>query len=131
MAEQKRQQGRPKKTENVRASNEKIETQKDEKTENEKVSDLPPMGMFGLDKPRKVVKEKVIEVKTKQAKKPKLSFSERKNNSFDVIVKGKLRAMSRQAYEAVSKDPQLKVSLPKGSPLAANLEAKEKPCEDC
>ena len=131
MAVTKRQQGRPKKTENARASNENIENPKDEKTESEKVSNLPPMGVFGQDKPEKVVKEKVIEAKTKQAKKPKLSFSERKNNSFDVIVKGKLRTMSRQAYEAVSKDPQLKVSLPKGSPLAANLEAKEKPCKDC
>ena len=131
MAEQKRQQGRPKRKENAISSGENIKATRDEKTESEKVSNLPPMGVFGQDKPEKVVKEKVIEAKTKQAKKPKLSFSERKNNSFDVIVKGKLRSMSRQAYEAVSKDPQLAVTLPKGSPLAANLEAKEKPCKDC
>ncbi|KKL14690.1 hypothetical protein LCGC14_2513150, partial [marine sediment metagenome] len=82
--------------------------------------------IMGQDKP-----EKVIEVKTEKVKKPKLPFSERKNNTFDVIVKGKLRAISREAYEAVSKDPNLNVSLPKGSPLAANLEPKDKPCIDC
>ena len=131
MAVTKRQQGRPKKTENARASNENIENPKDEKTESEKVSTSPTFVDIENQPSEVTVKEKVIEVKTKQAKKPKLSFSERKNNSFDVFVKGKLRSISRQAYEAVSKDPQLKVSLPKGSPLAANLEAKEKPCKDC
>ena len=79
----------------------------------------------------KVVKEKVIEVKTEKVQRGKMSLPERKSNSFEVFVKGKLRMISRQAYEAVSKDRQLNVSLPKGSPLAVNLEPNDKPCKDC
>ncbi len=94
-------------------SNEHQQTAKAEKTES-----------------NKVVKEKVIEVKTEKVERRNLP-SDRKNNSFEVFVKGKSRMISRQAYEAVNKDPQLNVSLPKGSPLAANLEPNDKSCKDC
>ena len=80
----------------------------------------------------KVVKEKVIEVKTEKVQRQNMPHSERKkNNSFEVFVKGKSRMISRQAYEAVSKDPRLNVTLPKGSALAVKLDSKGKPCEDC
>ena len=79
----------------------------------------------------KVVKEKVIEVKTEKVQRRNMPLSERKNNSFEVFVKGKSRMISRQAYEAVSKDPRLNVTLPKGSALAVKLDSKGKPCEDC
>ena len=95
-------------------SNEYQQTAKAEKTES-----------------NKVVKEKVIEVKTEKVQRRNMPHSERKNNSFEVFVKGKSRMISRQAYEAVSKDPKLNVHLPKGSPLAANLEPNDKPCKDC
>ena len=78
----------------------------------------------------KVVTEKVTEVKTEKVQRRKLS-TERKNNSFEVYVKGRSRMISRQAYEAVVKDPQLNVSLPKDSPLAVSLEPNDKPCKDC
>ena len=129
MAVTKGKQGRPKKqpVNVVETAKEKVidkEVTEIKVTGNE---DLPSIGGTGSTMP----KEKVIEVKTGKGKKPKLPTSERKNNTFDVIIKGKLRSMSRQAYEAVSKDPQLKVTLPKGSPLAVNLEAPKKPCKDC
>jgi len=128
MAEIKGKQGRPKKQPvNV------VETAKNkvpviEGTENE---NLPPFrgGMNPVSE--EAVTGKVTEVKTAKQKTPKLPVTSSKNNTFDVIIKGKMRPMSRQAYEAVSKDPQLKVSLPKGSPLAVNLEAPKKPCKDC
>ena len=129
MAVTKKAPGRPKTNQNAISSRESIQTNEktgDKEAESQEVADLVPSEVINQDKP-----EKVIEVKTEKVKKPKLPFSERKNNTFDVIVKGKLRAISREAYEAVSKDPNLNVSLPKGSPLAANLEPKDKPCIDC
>ena len=129
MAVTKKAPGRPKTNQNAISSRESIQTNEktgDKEAESQEVADLVPSEVTNQDKP-----EKVIEVKTEKVKKPKLPFSERKNKTFDVIVKGKLRAISREAYEAVSKDPLLNVSLPKGSPLAANLEPKDKPCIDC
>lgn len=76
-------------------------------------------------------KEKVIEVKTEKVQRSKMTVPERKSNIFEVFVKGKSRMISRQAYEAVSKDPRLNVTLPKGSALAVKLDSKGKPCKDC
>ncbi len=129
MAGTKKAPGRTKTNQNAISSRESIQTNEktdDKDAESQEVADLVPARITNQDKP-----EKVIEVKTEQVKKPKLPLSERKNNTFDVFVKGKLRAISREAYEAVSKDPNLNVSLPKGSPLAINLEPKDKPCIDC
>ena len=72
---------------------------------------------------------KVIEVSIKsdtQAKKPIRTV--RQNNLHDVYVKGALRQMTKQSYEAVAKDPKLEVSLPKTSIL---VEPKIQPCVDC
>ena len=119
---------RPKTNQNAISSRESIQTNEktgDKEAESQEVADLVPSEVTNQNKP-----EKVIEVKTEKVKKPKLPFSERKN-TFEVSVKGTSRMISREAYEAVSKDPNLNVSLPKGSPLAANLEPKDKPCIDC
>ena len=72
---------------------------------------------------------KVIEVNTKtniQEKRPIRTI--RHNKMHDVFVKGKLRSMTKQSYEAVAKDPKLDVSLPKGSSL---VEPNIQPCVDC
>ena len=134
MAVVKKAPGRPSRKEKVRASNENIETTKTEKTE--KVIEVVKEVDNELEKLKaeneKLKKStgKVIEVKTEQGKRQEIRSGKR-NNVFDVYVKGKYRSMSKLAYEAVSKDPKLEVTLPKGSPLAVNLEPKEKPCEGC
>lgn len=140
MARPKRQQSTQKGTENVRTSNENIETKETEKTE--KVSELPPFrgGMNPVAPDKKVIEVKtpkvieaepgkLIEAEPGQVNSPKKS--EKRGITYDVFVKGKLRSISKIAYETVSKDPNLNVKLPKGSPLAVNLEPKKKPCKDC
>ncbi len=73
--------------------------------------------------------EKVVEVKVETQNKTRLRPSEKRKITHTVFVKGKSREMSREAYEAVSKDPALNVELPKGSRLAEP--ELEKPCKDC
>ncbi len=133
MAVQKRQQGRPKKeSPQVKEVSQETNIENEEKVVDHVTSDQHQQtAKAETTKSNKVVKEKVIEVKTEKVQRDKMPFSERKSNSFEVFVKRKSRMMSRQAYEAVSKDPQLNVSLPKGSPLAVKLDAKGKPCKDC
>lgn len=70
---------------------------------------------------------KVVEVNT-GTKKPKLTNIRRQNNLHDVYVKGRLRSMTKQSYEAIAKDPKLDVSLPKGTTL---VEPNIQPCVDC
>ncbi len=72
---------------------------------------------------------KVVDVKVSTNKITRLKPSEQNKITHTVIVKGKAREMSRKAYEAVSKDPALNVTLPKGSRLAEPM--LDKPCEDC
>lgn len=110
MARPKRQQSTPEGNENVITSSENIEAKETEKTESKKVIEV---------KTEKVVSELPTEVRKK------------KHETFTVFVKGVPREVSRQVYNTVSKDPKLNVSLPKGSPLAMNLKAPEKPCKDC
>lgn len=73
--------------------------------------------------------EKVIEVKVSTQKPAKLRPSQQRKRTHTVFVKGRPREMSREAYEAVSRDPALNVTLPKGSRLAEPM--LDKPCEDC
>ncbi len=133
MAVQKRQQGRPKKASpQVKEVSPETNTENEEKVVDHGTSDQHQQtAKAETTKSDKLVKEKVIEVKTEKVHRGKMPFSERKNNSFEVFVKGKSRMISRQAYEAVSKDPRLNVTLPKGSALAFKLDSKGKPCEDC
>ena len=70
---------------------------------------------------------KTVEVTTGTTKKP-LTKVRRQNNLHDVYVKGKLRSMTRQSYEAIARDPKLDVSIPKGSTL---VEPKIQPCVNC
>ena len=74
-------------------------------------------------------KEKVVEVQVSTPEAKKMKPSEQRKVTHTVFVKGRAREMSKQAYEAVSKDPKLEVTLPKGSRLVEpNL---SKPCKDC
>ncbi len=74
-------------------------------------------------------KEKVVEVKVKTQNKTRLKPSEKRKITHTVFVRGKEREMSREAYDAVSKDPALSVELPKGSRLVEP--ELDKPCKDC
>lgn len=73
--------------------------------------------------------KKVVEVKVETQNKTRLRPSEKRKITHTVFVMGKAREMSRQAYEAVSKDPALKVELPKGSRLVEPELGT--PCKDC
>lgn len=122
MARPKRQQSTPERTENVSTSNENIEAQ--ETKETEKVA--------SKDKVIETKQEKVIEVKTEKViEELPAEVRKKKYETFTIFVKGVSREVSRQVYNAVSKDPKLNVSLPKRSPLAKNMKAPEKPCKDC
>jgi hypothetical protein len=88
MAQQKRQQGRPKRA----VSNEV-------KEEPQKVVE--------------VVTKKSESTITKTPPKP----SEVRKKTFTVFVKGNAREVSKMTYDAIKNDPKLNVTLPKGSPL--------------
>lgn len=119
MAEDKKAPGRPKKTENVEVSNEKTAQNEvevlEKPTKKEKVIEVktPP-------KP-----DKVIEVKTPTTRRKP---SEERKITHTVNVNGRDREISRQSYEAISKDPRIKIVLPKNTRL---IEPNGKPCKDC
>ena len=54
-----------------------------------------------------------------------------RGQSFDVIINGKPRNVSRLTYEALMRDQyRYKIELPEGSPLKA-IDIDPKPCKDC
>jgi hypothetical protein len=59
----------------------------------------------------------------------KIPVKRRRSKTFPVIVKGAVRHITRLAYEAAKKDPNLKVQLPEGSPFLE--EGQSKGCKDC
>lgn len=81
----------------------------------------------------KVDKPKVTELQVETVEDPELERLEirprRRRTTFPVYVKGKLREITRLAYEVAKKDPNLDVQLPEGSPF---LEGEpEAGCKDC
>jgi len=73
--------------------------------------------------------EKVLEVSTDPSKKTQRPRpSQSKYQTHTVNVNGKNRDISKLAYEAISKDHNIKIVLPKGSLL---VEPNVKPCKDC
>ncbi len=79
-----------------------------------------------VEKKTEPIQSKVVEVSTqspqKTTKKPPSRYQ-----MHEVFIKGKPREVTLATYEAVSKDPKLDVTLPKGS----QLKPVDKPCENC
>ena len=77
---------------------------------------------------------KVVEVQTETKKEVRIRPSEMKKQTHTVYVTKKeggqeqTREMSEQAYNAIVKDPGLRVTLPKNSLL---VEPQPKGCKDC
>lgn len=121
----KRQQGRPKRNQDGNQNLKTNEAAQAEKADTEKV---PEVIKEPVEVPEAAQAEKVVEVttpeqKTKKSRRP----SEVRKKTHTVSVNGRTREITEMSYNAISRDPQIKIELPKGSALTPP----SKPCKDC